>query len=105
MESCRFVKRNFCPKSTVISCLALFLTKYLESINHDDYQKWFDKGFDLADRYHYRFLKHRFLNLKTSANEAYDETKYPFPDDLDVEAYIEKYNKYWSDKEKESPKK
>jgi hypothetical protein len=59
----------------------------------------------MADRYHYRFLKHQFLNLKTGSNEVYDETKYPLPDDLDVVAYIEKYNKYWSDNEKERSKK
>ena len=48
--------------------------------------------------------KHQFTNLKNGTDELYDETKYPLPDDLDLEEYIEKYNKYWSEEKKDESK-
>ena len=78
-----------------------FYARYLKNLNHEDYQRWIDEGYGLAEKYHYRFLKHQFINLKNDTNHPYNENKYPLPDNLDIEGYIEKYNKYWSDENKE----
>lgn len=70
--------------------------KYLKAIHHADYQLQLETGYELAASHHYRFLQHQFVNLKNDTNEPYDEANYPFPDELDWEAYIEGYNKYWA---------
>ena len=72
-----------------------FYAKHLKAIAHPDYEAQLKTGYDLADKYQYRFLKHQFLNLKNDMDEPYNESNYPFPDELDLESYIKKYNKYW----------
>jgi hypothetical protein len=75
-----------------------FYAKYLKAIAHPDYASQFKTGYELAEQCQYRFLKHQFINLKNDTNEPYDENNYPFPDKLDLEGYIKKYNKYWEKK-------
>jgi len=69
--------------------------KYLKTIGSPDYESQFNTGYELAEQCQYRFLKHQFRNLKKGKNVPYDENAYPFPDELDLEGYIRKYNKYW----------
>lgn len=70
-----------------------FYSKYLKSIQHSDYQSWFDKGFEMADRFYYRYLKHCFLDLQNDTDTLYIEENYPIPlDKSEVDAFIKKYN-------------
>ncbi|MBK8806832.1 MAG: hypothetical protein IPO21_09360 [Bacteroidales bacterium] len=69
-----------------------FYIKFLKSINHKDYQIWFNKGFELADRFYYRFHKHRFICLKENTEKLYIEKDYPLPDELDLDTYVQKKN-------------
>lgn len=73
---------------------------------HEQYQHEFntifDKGLALAKRYHFRFLQHGFLQLKTSSPSPYNEADYPLPDGIDFSDYIQKQikhrkreNKHW----------
>lgn len=70
-----------------------FLAKHLKKIGAEQYQYWFEKGYNLAKQHWYRFLLHQFSCLKTGVYKKYDEDEYPIPIMFD-ENRIEDLNDY-----------
>jgi len=69
----------------------LIYSQYLKNIGDDDYMEWFEKGRDLADKHHYRYLLHQFNCLDSEVYTEYDENEYPLPEPLDYSGIIKKY--------------
>lgn len=70
----------------------LFYSKYLKEMKDFDYNKWYQKGKELAVQYQYRFLLHQFINLENDTTEEYDEKKYLLASNIDYSDLTKKYN-------------
>lgn len=53
-----------------------FYAKYLKAENFDDFDEYVKEGLDLAVKYHYNFLIHKYNNLISDVEEYYNEEKY-----------------------------
>lgn len=70
----------------------LHYCKYLKDSNDEEYEKWLNKGKELAGKHHYRFLLHQYNCLKSNLWKEYNEDDYPLPEKLDYSVIIKKYN-------------
>ncbi|UTV28442.1 SIR2 family protein [Photobacterium atrarenae] len=74
---------------------ALYLyTKFLKENNFDDFNYVFQRGFELAQKHHYRFLQHKFKQLTNPTNEEYNSLNYPLPDNVSFTDYIRKASNF-----------
>jgi len=64
---------------------------YLNENNDETFKEWLEKGLKLSQKYHYRYLQHRFISLKDNSNTPYDEENYPLPDELDYSKFMQEY--------------
>lgn len=62
---------------------------WLNTQGDADFAAIYQQGLTLAKQYHYRFLQHGFLQLKSVIKTPYNETDYPLPNGDDFSAYIE----------------
>jgi hypothetical protein len=62
---------------------------WLNAQGDADFSAIYQQGLILAKQYHYRFLKHGFLQLTSAIKTPYNETDYPLPNGEDFSAYIE----------------
>lgn len=62
---------------------------WLDKQNDAEFDFIYNQGLASAKKYHYRFLHHSFLRLKTALKTPYNEADYPLPNNDDYSAYIE----------------
>ncbi|NQY54760.1 MAG: hypothetical protein HRT42_14455, partial [Campylobacteraceae bacterium] len=54
---------------------------YLKDNNNEKYNKWFNEGKSLANKYYFRYLLHQFNCIDN--NVDYNEVNYHLPEELD----------------------
>jgi hypothetical protein len=54
----------------------------------------YEQGLASAKQYHYRFLQHSFLQLKSTIKLRYNDANYQLPNSEDFNAYIDQLIKY-----------
>lgn len=54
----------------------LWYCEFLKSVDDKDYTEWIKKGSDLAEKYKYRYLYHKFICLETNLIKEYDQFDY-----------------------------
>ncbi|MDT3319968.1 SIR2 family protein [Shewanella sp. SP1S2-4] len=67
---------------------------WLNTQGDADFVAIYQQGLTLAKQYHYRFLQHGFLQLKSVIKKPYNEIDYPLPNGEDFSASIELSIKY-----------
>jgi hypothetical protein len=67
---------------------------WLNTQGDADFSAIYQQGLTLAKQYHYRFLQHGFLQLKSAIKTPYNELDDPLPNGEDFSAYIELSIKY-----------
>lgn len=65
-----------------------FHSKFLHQQNADDFAEVHQRGLELAQKHHYRFLQYQFDELLHQTGLAYDQRNYPLPDNKDFSEYI-----------------
>ncbi|MEK4247872.1 SIR2 family protein [Psychrobacillus sp. FSL K6-2684] len=71
-----------------------YYATYLKRLDNLEYSLWVRKGIELARKYEYRFLIHRFDCLLNDIFLPYSEDKYPLSFDLEYLGRNTKNNKY-----------
>ena len=66
-----------------------FYAKFLQTHKPMDFDNTYRKGFELAQKHHYRFSQYRFEQLLHSTEIAYDPQNYPLPDNDNFTDYIQ----------------
>jgi hypothetical protein len=68
--------------------------KWLQYQEDSDFKNIYIEGLTSAKKYHYRFLQHSFLQLKSDTKIPYNEVDYSLPNEQDVNDYVQKLIKY-----------
>jgi len=66
-----------------------FYAQFLQANNQDEFTAIYDKGMELAQKYHYRFLQYRFEQLTNPTGKDYSSEDYPLPNNEDFTDYIQ----------------
>lgn len=67
-----------------------FYAKFLKEIDDQYlYEEIYNKGFGLAQKYHYRFLIYKFECFVSTKHVPYDSKNYPLPNDVSFDKYFE----------------
>lgn len=70
-----------------VEALLLFCT-FLKEHDKPIFEKYWNDGLELAQRYCYRYLNHQYLELKNPTGLVYQEEMYPLPADRDYDTSI-----------------
>jgi len=54
----------------------LLFCEFLKESNDEDFSKWFTKGLNLAERFKYRYLNHKYKCFKSGINDEYNQENY-----------------------------
>ncbi|WPD21249.1 MAG: SIR2 family protein [Candidatus Electrothrix scaldis] len=65
-----------------------FHAKFLQQHGADKFSEIYQRGLDLTEKHHYRFLQYRFEELANPTGQPYDARNYPLPDNQDFSEYI-----------------
>jgi predicted ATPase len=68
--------------------------KWLQAQEDSDFKNIYIEGLTSAKKYHYRFLQHSFLQLKSDTKIPYNEADYSLPNEQDFNDYVNKLIKY-----------
>jgi len=71
-----------------------YYTRFLQTVEHHDYQMINDQGLNLAKKYHYRYWLHQFLRIENVELGEYLPENYPLPDNPDISQLIQKQIKW-----------
>jgi hypothetical protein len=71
-----------------------YYARFLQLVEHNDYQTLYVKGLNLSQKHCYRYLQHQFLIMENSKLGTYLPEDYPLPDNLDVRPIIQKQIKW-----------
>ncbi|MDD2698456.1 MAG: DUF4062 domain-containing protein [Arcobacteraceae bacterium] len=85
------IEKLFHIKYYYVDAILLY-TKQLKLKNDNDYIIWLAKGKELAIKFQYKFLIYSFYCIENNSNIQYDESDYPFQDEINFERFYQKYN-------------
>ncbi|QGQ95825.1 hypothetical protein EHS13_13535 [Paenibacillus psychroresistens] len=66
-----------------------FYTKFLFMTNLEGFNKWYNDGNELAEKYQYMYLIYKFKVLINNENEIYNEDLYKSKNNIEIDEYIE----------------
>lgn len=76
-------------------CEALLeYSTWLKKQESIEFESIYSEGLESVKKYHYRFIQHRFLQLKADEKTPYNEANYPLPNNEEFSEYIQSNIKY-----------
>lgn len=71
-----------------------YYARFLQTIEHKDYQVIYETGLNFTQEYHYRYWQHKFLLLENIELGGYLPENYPLPNNPDISKLINKQIKW-----------